>query len=86
MERPKITGFFGEEITLEQVHKTYLKQPSLYNYAQSVDRYCDELEKTNTEQAERIKELEEDCKNFKKALGGLVVGCSSCERNVIVKV
>ncbi len=44
MERPNIKGFFGENVTLKQVHETYLNQTELFNYAQALDRYIDELE------------------------------------------
>ncbi len=45
MVRPRIKGYWGENITLKQVHDTYLNQPELYNYAQALDNYIDCLEK-----------------------------------------
>ena len=43
--RPKIKDFFGENATLQQVIYTYKSQPELFNYAQALDWYIDELEK-----------------------------------------
>ena len=42
--RPKIKDYFGENATLQQVVDTYKSQPKLFNYAQSLDRYIDDIE------------------------------------------
>ncbi len=44
INRPDIKGYFGEKVTLKQVHETYLSQPELFLYAQSLDRHIDKLE------------------------------------------
>ena len=44
--RPKIKEYFGENATLQQVLDTYESQPELFNYAQALDRYIDELEES----------------------------------------
>lgn len=46
MNRPKIKEYFGENATLQQVADTYNSQPELFNYAQALDRYIDELEES----------------------------------------
>ena len=44
MKRPKIKDFFHEKTDLETVHSEYNKNPYLYSYSNSLDRYIDYLE------------------------------------------
>lgn len=59
--RPIIKDFFGKDVTLTQVHETYLSQPELFKYAQALDNYIDELTSTppsiSIGSAEEIKEV-----------------------------
>ncbi len=43
--RPEIKEFFGEDATIEKVHKTYIDNPELFQYAQALDEYIDEITK-----------------------------------------
>lgn len=47
--RPQIKYFFGVDATVETVHKAYLNNAELFNYAQALDRYIDELEDEDQE-------------------------------------
>ena len=43
---PNIKDYFGVNTTLEKVHLFYTDNPELFNYAQALDRYIDELEES----------------------------------------
>jgi len=58
MERPNIKTFFGEDVTLAQVHEKYIAAPELYKYMQALDAYIDHLfdEKPDNKEPAEIKD------------------------------
>ena len=44
MDRPNIKDFFSEDTTPSMINNTFLGEPELYNYIQTLDNYVDELE------------------------------------------
>jgi len=50
-DRPVLKNFFGEDVSLDDVHETYIKAKPLFQYAQALEEYIDSLLAKSKEEA-----------------------------------
>ena len=57
-DRPVLKNFFGEDVSLDDVHETYIKAKPLFQYAQALEEYIDSLLAKSEEETTDISEGE----------------------------